>query len=83
MGYYCEDKWNIGHKCRTPRIFLLEGLQEVPKEVDTSVQLEVVCDVYNSQQELHQFDENRCTEGFAKITLNALLGSPSPGTMCV
>ena len=37
-------------------------------------------DVYNSQQELHQFEESRCPEGFAKITLYALLGSPSLGT---
>ena len=76
-------KWHIGQKCRTPRIFLMEGLQEVPKEVEPNVQLEEVSDVYNSQQELHQFEESGCPEGFAEITLYALLGSPSPSTMRV
>ena len=37
LCYYCEDKWHIGHKCRTPRIFLMEGLQKVPKEVKSNV----------------------------------------------
>ncbi|KAK9984354.1 hypothetical protein SO802_033879 [Lithocarpus litseifolius] len=83
LCYYCEDKWQIGHKCRTSRIFLMEGLQEVPKEGEPNVQLEEVSDVYNSQQELHQFKESRCPEGFAEITLYALLGSPSLGTMRV
>ena len=49
LCYNYEDKWHIGHKCRTPRIFLMEGLQEVPKEVEPNVQLEEVSDVYNSQ----------------------------------
>ena len=61
----------------------MEGLQEVPKEVEPNVQLKEVSDAFNSQQELHQFKESRCLEGFAEITLYALMGSPSPGTMRV
>ena len=81
LCYYCEDKWSVGYKCRTPRIFLMDSLQEVVREVESNVPLEEGSDVYNPQQELDQFDGGRCSEGFAKITLYALLGSPSPGTM--
>nr|POE59415.1 hypothetical protein CFP56_45677 [Quercus suber] len=66
---------------RTPRIFLMDGLQEVVREVESNVPLEEGGDVYNPQQELNQFDGSGYSEGFAEITLYALLGSPLPGTM--
>ena len=47
LCYYCEDKWSVGHECRTPRIFLMDGLQEVVREVESNVPLEEGSDVYN------------------------------------
>lgn len=26
LGFHCEEKWQVGHQYKTPRIFLMEGL---------------------------------------------------------
>ena len=83
LCYYCDDKWVIGHKCKTPRIFLMEGLQEVGCQNVQDFHLEEVVDAPNSQLELQQLEVDRILEGVAEITLYALLGSPSPSTMRV
>ena len=40
--FHCEEKWHARHQCKTPKIFLLEGLSEFHfdvqlKEVDSDV----------------------------------------------
>lgn len=32
LCYYCDDKWALGHRCRTPKLFLSEGLEAETKE---------------------------------------------------
>ncbi|CAI9771199.1 unnamed protein product [Fraxinus pennsylvanica] len=32
LCYYCDDKWALGHRCRTPNLFLLEGLEAETEE---------------------------------------------------
>lgn len=79
MCFHCDDKWVVGHQCKSPKFFLLEGLQqqrtrsseEVP-EVETP---EEDCSQLEIQQEV--------VKSTADITLYALSGSPSPGTMSV
>lgn len=82
LCYYCDDKWAIGHKCKTPRIFLMESLQEVGCQSVPDFHLEEVHDT-NSGLVLQQHEVDSIHEGVAEITLYALLGSPSLGTMRV
>ena len=28
LYFYCEDKRHVGHQCKTPKIFLIEGFQQ-------------------------------------------------------
>ena len=28
LCFHCEDKWYVGHQCKTPKIFLMEGFQQ-------------------------------------------------------
>ena len=79
LCFHCDDKWVVGHQCETPRVFLLEGLQQqltCSYEVDPKDEsVEEVSDHLESSQAI--------VEGTVEITLYALLGSPSPGTMRV
>ncbi|XP_075659064.1 uncharacterized protein LOC142628922 [Castanea sativa] len=67
----------MGHKCKTPRIFLMEGLQEVGCQGVQDLQLEEVTSKQDFQLEL-QHEVEKIPEGVVEITLYALLGSPSP-----
>lgn len=80
LCYYCDDKWFMGHKCKTPRIFLMEGLQEVGCQGVQDLQLEEVINEQDSQLRL-QHKVDKIPEGVAEITFYAFLVSPSPGTM--
>ena len=41
--FHCEEKWHAGHQCKTPKIFLMEGLLEFHSDVQTK---EVDSNVY-------------------------------------
>ncbi|XP_075673885.1 uncharacterized protein LOC142643233 [Castanea sativa] len=77
LCYHCDEKWQSGHQCKGARIFLLEGVsfsQELPSSGPQLVELEANRFVVLPKgQELLQ--------DTPEITLYALVGSPSPGTM--
>ena len=79
LCYYYDDKWFIGHKCKTPGFFYMDGLQEMDYQGVQDLQLEELIDEQASQLEL-QHEVDRIPEGVAEITLYALLDSPSLGT---
>lgn len=66
----------LGHKCKSAKLFLLEGVEIVPAlgVQITEMEEEGMKGVIKSQDE-------RIEE--AEITLYALVGSPTPGTMMV
>ena len=82
LCYYCDDKWFMGHKCKAPKIFYMEGFPTMGCQSGQDLQLKDVCDELVSHLDL-QHEVDRIPEGVAKVTLYALLGSPSPGTMRV
>ena len=82
LCYYYDDKWFIGHKCKTPGIFNMDGLQEIDYQGVQDLQLEEVTNEQASQLEF-QHEVDRIPKRVAEITLYALLDSPSPGTMRV
>ena len=72
---HCDEKWLNGHQCKGARIFLLEGVpfsQELPSSSPQLVEL----DADGSVMLLEGQDLLQDTP---KITLCALVGSPSPG----
>ncbi|XP_075643266.1 uncharacterized protein LOC142614597 [Castanea sativa] len=91
LCFHCEEKWHAGHHCKIPKKFLMEGLQEL----HSNEQLQGV--VTEDSNGLDQGVEEgmaglrgtgiegtaELKSSVAEITLYALLGSPSPGTMRV
>ena len=77
LCFYCEEKWFARHKCKTPKVFLMEGVQASMPEVEVSFKevQEEECIPSKSSSELISQP--------AEITLYALLGNPSLGTMRV
>ena len=51
LCFYCEEKWHNGHKCKSPKVFLMEGVQSQGLEVDLDVDLEGEFDRDNAQLE--------------------------------
>ena len=75
LCYNCDDKWAPGHKCKQASLFLLEGV-EVSLESNHQGQY-VEDDTDWGKGRGHE------EESDPEITLYALVGSPSPGTMRV
>ena len=94
--FHCEEKYHAGHQCKSPMIFLMEGLvrydlefQVTEMSIEGEDQLEVYVDTVEGTTAVRKVHADT-VEGIAvvnnnvaEITLYALLGSPSPGTMRV
>ena len=72
LCFYCEEKWHNGHKCKSPKVFLMERVHSQGLEVDLDADLEGEFDGSNAQLE----SQPEVLEQSAEITLYALLGSP-------
>jgi hypothetical protein len=68
LCYHCYERWSVGHKCKSMKLYLMEEVVELEEE----------CMVEEEEEEIVELGE----EG-AEITLCALLGSTSPSTMRV
>lgn len=76
LCYHCDEKWQSGHQCKGARIFLLgvSFSQELPSSSPQLVELEADVSVVLSEGQ-------DVLQDSPEITLYALVGSPSPGTM--
>lgn len=75
LFYYCDDKWQPGHKCKAPKLYLLLGL-ELPLEEPADV---VFFDSTALVDSVPEFDIVECKE--PEISLNAISGSSSSKSM--
>ena len=82
LCYKCDEKWQMGHRCKEAKLFLLEGC-DIEIEQKSRVQLVELEDdgVMLGHQEVVQASENIIAP--VEITLYALVGSPSSQTMRV
>ena len=83
LCYNCDEKWGPGHKCGNAKLFLLEGIElvygensgvkitELDEEVDSEVGNKFCRNVQSNPSEE------------VEITLYALTGTPTPGTIRV
>ena len=39
LCFYCEEKWHNGHKCKSPKVFLMERVLSQGIKVDLDVDL--------------------------------------------
>lgn len=96
LCFHCEEKYHAGHQCKSPRIFLMEGLvrydpefQVTEMSIEGEDQLEVYADTMEGTTAIRKVHADTVegiavvNNNFAEITLYALLGNPSPGTMRV
>ena len=76
LGFYCEERWHAGHTCKSPKFFFIEGEQS---QSDMDISLEEIV-----EDDPHRLEPQAgLVDPIAEITLYALLGSPSLGTMRV
>ena len=82
LCYNCDEKWQMGHRCKGAKLFLLEGC-DMEIEQKSGVQLMELEDdgVMLGHQEAVQVSENIVAP--TEITLYALVGSTSSQTMRV
>lgn len=69
LCYLCDSKWTHGHVCTVPKLFLIEAVQKEEEEEGNSV-----APVEEDSGEFF-------LEEFPEISLNAIIGTPSPKTM--
>lgn len=75
LCYYCDDKWNPGHRCKSPKIYLLTGMEFQDEERGDEI-------FYDSIEDTPTVVENAVLEGIEPaISLHAIAGSLSPNTM--
>jgi hypothetical protein len=67
LCYNCDAKWSRGHVCASPRLFLIEEIEEM---VDKLQEVEVEPD-----------PGDFFLEDFPEISLHAIIGNPTPKTI--
>jgi hypothetical protein len=70
LCYYCDDKYSQSHVCKTPRIFLIQGMEWEQDMADNSVCIE--------EEGIEELGVN-----LPEISLHAISGTPTPHTMRV
>ncbi|XP_042972766.1 uncharacterized protein LOC122304569 [Carya illinoinensis] len=74
LCYSCDSKWAPGHKCSSPKLYLIE-------EIEKSY---VVVDIDNKKEEMQEANPNTSVSAETPaITLHAIIGSLNPKTMRV
>jgi hypothetical protein len=75
LCYYCDDKWNPRHKCKSPKIYLLT-IMDFPEE-DRGDEI-----FFYSTNDTPTLVKNAMLKGTEPtISLRAIVGSMSPNTM--
>ncbi|XP_035544590.1 uncharacterized protein LOC118347985 [Juglans regia] len=71
LCYFCDDKWQPGHKCARPKLFLLEGMEfgESSGEENVDATGELVVEPVEVEAEM------------ASISLQSMVGGGRPKTM--
>jgi hypothetical protein len=75
LCYYCDDRWLPGHKCKSPRLFLMSGL-ELPSEDPSD---EVFYDSTDGVDAVPEFDIVECKD--PEISISAISGSSRSKSM--
>jgi hypothetical protein len=73
MCYNWDEKFQPGHRCSRPRLFLLEGVELGELE-------EIMVEEIVHKEELECEPQEA---GLLGISLHALAGAPTPRTMCL
>lgn len=75
LCYYCDDRWNPAHKCKTPKLFLIYGF-DLPCD-DTREEI-----FYDSKDSMEPPLPLMIADHIdPEISLNAISGSLSPRTI--
>lgn len=68
LRYNCDSKWQYGHKCQNPKLFLLESVEVLEKNT-------------NLEGEREDMMEFSYSEEMPEISLHAITGRQHPKTM--
>ena len=78
LCYSCDEKWGLGHKCKSAKLFLLGGIEFVP-DLQSRVKITEWEEEVGSSINEGQNTSTNSKE--VEITLYALIGTPTPVTM--
>lgn len=76
LCYHCDEKWNPNHICKSPKVYLLQGVEEL---VATEEMEETAAVDADEVSELDLKQKGVMVE--PEISLNAITGTPSSKTM--
>jgi hypothetical protein len=72
--YYCDKNYNPSHKCKSPKIYLIQGMEWKPDEKQNE---DCEC-----RHELEEGEvEHELIDHLPEISLHAIFGTPTPNTM--
>jgi hypothetical protein len=71
LCYYCDEKYNQSHKCKFPKIYLIQSMEWKPGEKI----------VENDQCLQGEEIEQGLLDHLPEISLHAIFGTPTPNTM--
>lgn len=75
LCYYCDDKWNPSHRCKSPKLYLMHGSDLIPEDKLDEVFYDSTDGVTSS------LDQVTLDSIAPEISLHALSGSLAPKTM--
>jgi hypothetical protein len=67
LCYNCDAKWQYGHKCLNPKLFLLDGIEELAENPTLEMEEDLMEVSYEEEK--------------PEIFLHAITGSNHPNTM--
>ena len=77
LCYNCDKKWAPGHKCKSAMLFLLDYVELAQENANVGVHLTEL----EENGYANQIGQVRQDQEDAEITLYALSGTPTSGTM--
>ena len=86
LCYNCDKKWQMGHKCKGAKLFLLEEISMKMEPRASGLQLVEISDdevLLKPQGAVQRSGVDKCGFDPAEITLYALVGFPTSNTMRV
>ncbi|KAG7996678.1 hypothetical protein I3843_01G173600 [Carya illinoinensis] len=78
LCYNCDDKWGLGHRCKSAKLFIMECVDSNEEEVDSCPSNLLEASASSSKLISIELDAK---EPEPAISIHALVGSPNPRTM--
>ncbi|XP_042952297.1 uncharacterized protein LOC122289392 [Carya illinoinensis] len=76
LCYHCDSKWHPGHRCNSPKLYLIEEVED-----DSDESFEATSQFSDQSNEKGPYNEEKAPQKVPEISLHAIIGSRNPKTM--